>query len=227
MEDTPIPPESYDRDLAKIIDHTLLKPDATWDQIAKLCREAAEYQFKSVCINPFWVPYAVTQLKGSPVVVAAVIGFPLGAGFASLKVKEAEEAILAGAKELDMVQNIGALKSGQRELILEEIRDVVRVAQGKALVKVILEMGLLTEVEKKAACRISKEAGADFVKTSTGFGFGGATEADVALMRETVGPEMGVKASGGIRNYETALVMIKAGANRIGTSSGVDIVRHV
>lgn len=186
-----------------------------------------EYQFKSVCINPFWVPFAVAQLESSPVLVAAVIGFPLGAGFASLKVKEAEEAISAGAKELDMVQNIGALKSGQRELVLEEIRAIVQVAKGRALVKVILETGILTEEEKRAAYRICKEAGADFVKTSTGFGYGGATEADVALMRQTVGPEMGVKASGGIRNYETALAMINAGANRIGTSSGVDLVRHV
>lgn len=222
-----MPTESYDRELAKLIDHTLLKPDATRAQIIKLCREAAEYQFKSVCVNPFWVAEAVSQLQGTPVVVAAVIGFPLGATLSVLKAREAEEVIRAGAKELDMVQNIGALKSGETELVLADIRAVVEVARGKALVKVILETGLLTEEEKMAACRIAVQAGADFVKTSTGFGTGAATEADIALMRQTVGSNVGVKASGGIRTYETALAMIKAGANRIGASCGVALVNRV
>ncbi|HEX3046352.1 MAG TPA: deoxyribose-phosphate aldolase [Bacillota bacterium] len=222
-----MPTESYDRELAKLIDHTLLKPDATRAQIIKLCREAAEYQFKSVCVNPFWVAEAASQLQGTPVVVAAVIGFPLGATLSVLKAREAEEVIRAGAKELDMVQNIGALKSGETELVLADIRAVVEVARGKALVKVILETGFLTNEEKIAACRIAVQAGADFVKTSTGFGTGAATEADIALMRQTVGSNVGVKASGGIRTYETALAMIKAGANRIGASCGVALVNRV
>jgi deoxyribose-phosphate aldolase len=221
-----MPTESYDRDLAKLIDYTLLKPDVTRMEIVKLCQEAAEYQFKTVCVNPFWVAEAVSQLKGTPVGVATVIGFPLGANTTSLKAREADEAIRAGAIELDMVQNIGALKSGEIELVRMDIRAVVEVAWEKALVKVILETGLLTDDEKITACLIAVQAGADFVKTSTGFGAGGATEADIALMRQTVGPNKGVKASGGIRSYDTALAMIKAGANRIGASCGVALVNR-
>ncbi|NLW47478.1 MAG: deoxyribose-phosphate aldolase, partial [Firmicutes bacterium] len=209
------------RDLARFIDHTLLKPEATQEQIAALCREAIENNFCSVCINPYWVPTVTKLLQGSPVKVCTVIGFPLGAATTRTKALEAEEAIAQGANEVDMVLNVGALKSGAYDLVLNDINAVVKSAQGKALVKVILETGLLSETEKIKACELSVAAGANFVKTSTGFGPGGATRADIALMRRTVGPEIGVKASGGVRDYDTAVTMIKAGASRIGTSSGI------
>jgi len=212
------------RDLARFIDHTLLKPEATQEQIAALCREAIENNFCSVCINPYWVPTVTKLLQGSPVKVCTVIGFPLGAATTRTKALEAEEAIAQGANEVDMVLNVGALKSGAYDLVLNDINAVVKSAQGKALVKVILETGLLSETEKIKACELSVAAGANFVKTSTGFGPGGATRADIALMRRTVGPEIGVKASGGVRDYDTAVTMIKAGASRIGTSSGIKII---
>ncbi len=214
----------FDRELAGMIDHTLLKPEATAEQITKLCQEAMQYQFKSVCINPFWVSLAAMLLKDSKVKVCAVIGFPLGATTCNAKNNEAKEAVRNGADELDMVINIGALKSGQYDVVLNEIKAVVKAAKRRRIVKVILETGLLTDVEKIKACELAKQAGADFVKTSTGFGNGGATVEDIALMRKTVGDKMGVKASGGIRDYETATAMVKAGANRLGASAGINIV---
>lgn len=216
----------FNRELSAMIDHTLLKPEATADQITKLCQEAMQYEFKSVCINPFWVPLAAMLLKGSKVNICTVIGFPLGAITSEAKADEAREAVRNGATEVDMVINIGALKSGQVDVVLHDIQCVVHAVKRSTVVKVILETGLLTDSEKVKACELCKEAGADFVKTSTGFGAGGATVEDVRLMRETVGEKMGVKASGGIRDYETAMAMIHAGANRIGASSGIAIVTH-
>lgn len=215
------------RDLARFIDHTLLKPEATQDQIAALCREAVENNFCSVCINPYWVSTVTRLLQGSPVKVCTVIGFPLGATTTRTKALEAEEAIAQGANEVDMVLNVGAFKSGDYDLALNDIQAVVRTARGKAIVKVILETGLLNEAEKIKGCELSVAAGAHFVKTSTGFGPGGATVEDIALMRRVVGPEIGVKASGGVRDYDTAIAMIKAGATRIGTSSGVKIITKI
>ncbi len=212
-------------ELAKYIDHTLLKADATKDKIEKLCEEAKEYGFASVCVNPAWVPLAAELLKGSEVKVCTVIGFPLGATTPEVKRFETENAIQNGAEEVDMVINIGALKSGDDELVKKDIQAVVEAAKGKALVKVIIETCLLTEEEKVKACKLSVEAGADYVKTSTGFSTGGATVEDIKLMRETVGPELGVKASGGVRTREDALAMIEAGATRIGASSGIAIVK--
>ncbi len=214
----------HSQNLAPLIDHTLLKPDATEEQIAKLCGEAMENNFCSVCINPYWVPLAAELLNGTSVKVCTVVGFPLGAATTRTKAFEAEEAITQGANEVDMVINVGALKSGDYDLVLSDIQAVVKKAQGKAIVKVILETGLLNEMEKIKACEISIAAGANFVKTSTGFGPGGATAEDISLMRRVVGPEIGVKASGGVRDYDTALAMIKAGATRIGTSSGIQII---
>ena len=213
-----------DHDLARLIDHTLLRPDATRTQIEKLCQEAFEYRFASVCINPTWVQLAASLLRGTPVRVCTVIGFPLGAATTDIKAEEAADAIYRGARELDMVLNVGALKSGEDLLVLSDMQAVVRKARDIALVKVILETALLTDDEKIRACRLAQQAGADLVKTSTGFGPGGATEADVALMRRTVGPDLGVKAAGGIRDRETALAMIRAGATRIGASASVAIV---
>jgi deoxyribose-phosphate aldolase len=213
-------------DLAKMIDHTLLKPDATQDQIAQLCFEARKYGFASVCVNPTWVELCAQLLKGSPVKVCTVIGFPLGATAPEVKTFETQTAISQGATEIDMVINIGALKARDLELVAKDIRGVVTAAHaGSAIVKVIIEAVLLTDEEKTIACLLSKEAGADFVKTSTGFASGGATVHDVALMRKTVGPEMGVKAAGGVRTYEDAENMIKAGATRIGASAGVKIIQ--
>ncbi|AMA72337.1 MULTISPECIES: deoxyribose-phosphate aldolase [Aneurinibacillus] len=211
--------------LATYIDHTLLKPETTAGMIDKLCQEAKEHRFFAVCINPYWVERAKQNLVGSDIKVATVIGFPLGASIAEVKAFEAARAIKDGADEIDMVINIGALKSGDDEAVLQDIAGVVAVAGDDALVKVIIETGLLTEEEKVRACRLSKEAGAHFVKTSTGFLGGGATVEDVALMRKTVGEEMGVKASGGVRTFEDAEAMIQAGATRIGTSGGVAIVQ--
>ncbi|KXT65984.1 deoxyribose-phosphate aldolase [Streptococcus sp. DD04] len=209
--------------LNKYIDHTLLKPDASQEQIMNLIEEATEHDFASVCVNPTWVAFAAQALKGTDVKVCTVIGFPLGANTPEVKAFEAEDAIQNGADEIDMVINIGALKSQDYELVEKDIRAVVEAAKG-TLVKVIIETCLLTEDEKVKACQIAQKAGADFVKTSTGFSTGGATVADVALMRKTVGPNMGVKASGGARSYEDALAFIKAGATRIGASSGVAIM---
>src|SRR5512138_1105999 len=213
-------------DLAKTIDHTLLKPEATQDQIAQLCFEARKYGFASVCVNPTWVELCAQLLKGSPVKVCTVIGFPLGATSSETKAFETETAIRQGATEIDMVINIGALKARDLELVAKDIRGVVNAAHaGGAIVKVIIEAVLLTDEEKTIACLLSKEAGADFVKTSTGFASGGATVHDVALMRRVVGPDMGVKAAGGVRTYEDAANMVKAGATRIGASAGVKIIQ--
>jgi deoxyribose-phosphate aldolase len=215
-----------DPDLAKMIDHTLLKPDATQDQIAQLCFEARKYGFASVCINPTWVKMCAQLLAGSPVKVCTVIGFPLGATAPEVKVFETQNAIENGANEIDMVINIGALKARDLELVARDIRGVVAASHARgALVKVIIEAVLLTDEEKTIACLLSKEAGADFVKTSTGFASGGATAHDVALMRRTVGPDMGIKAAGGVRTYEDAEKMIHAGATRIGASAGVKIIQ--
>jgi deoxyribose-phosphate aldolase len=216
------PPEQR---IAAMIDHTLLKPDATPDQIAQLCYEARKYGFASVCVNPSHVKLCAELLKNSDVKVCTVIGFPLGATSPDVKAFEAGDAIDDGAAEIDMVINIGALKVRDYDLVAKDIAGVVRVAHGRgALVKVILETTLLSREEKIAACLISKEAGADFVKTSTGFGGGGATVEDVMLMREIVGPDMGVKASGGVSDFADAQKMIAAGATRIGASAGVKIV---
>lgn len=212
-------------DVASMIDHTLLKPEVTKDQIVTLCGEAREYQFASVCVNPYWVETAAAELSGSGVKVCTVIGFPLGASTKETKAFETQDAINKGAQEIDMVLNIGALKSGDEETVEADIRAVVEAASGKAIVKVILETCLLTNDEKIIACRLSKQAGADFVKTSTGFSTGGATVEDVALMRLTVGEEMGVKASGGVRSLEDVKEMAAAGATRIGASSGVKIMQ--
>ncbi|MGY3724325.1 deoxyribose-phosphate aldolase [Granulicatella balaenopterae] len=212
--------------LSKYIDHTLLKPQATKEQILALCEEAKKYDFKSVCVNPFWVATAKKALEGSDVLVCTVIGFPLGANTAEVKAFETKEAIAQGAGEVDMVINVGALKSNDLQTVKEDIKAVVNEAKGKATSKVIIETCLLTDEEKVTACELAKEAGADFVKTSTGFSTGGATVEDIALMRKTVGPDMGVKASGGVRSYEDAMAMIEAGATRLGASSGVAIVTN-
>ncbi len=209
--------------LAKYIDHTLLKPEATAEMIDKLCAEAKEYDFASVCVNPVWVKRSAQNLAGTDVKVCTVIGFPLGANTPEVKAAETRDAIANGAAEVDMVINVGALKSGDLELVKRDIQAVVE-ASGDVLVKVIIETGLLTDQEKVTACQLSVEAGADYVKTSTGFGPGGATVEDIALMRKTVGPEIGVKASGGVRDRKTALAMIEAGATRIGASAGIAIV---
>lgn len=214
-----------DRSLARMIDHTLLKPETTPDQIAQLCYEARKHGFASVCVNPTHVKLCAELLKGSAVKVCTVIGFPLGATSPEAKAFEAAQAIDEGASEIDMVINIGAIKARDYEMAVRDVRAVVRASHANAaLVKVIIEAALLTDEEKIAACLIAKEAGADFVKTSTGFGPGGATAADVALMRKVVGPGMGVKAAGGIRNLADARKLIEAGATRIGASAGVKIV---
>lgn len=212
--------------IARYIDHTLLKPEATEEQIIKLCQEAREYKFASVCVNPGYVPLASEQLRGSGVKTCCVIGFPLGATSTAAKVAETIDAIKNGANEVDMVINVGEIKSGNWKFVKKDIEEVCLVARGKALVKVILETCLLTKEEIVKASAVSKMAGADFVKTSTGFSKGGATVEDVRLMRQTVGPDMGVKASGAIRDYKTAMAMIEAGANRIGASSSVAIVKE-
>ena len=215
-------------DLAKYIDHTLLRPDATQDEIDILCQEAVDNGFASVCINPYWVKRSSNNLRGSDVKVCTVIGFPLGAMTADVKAAETRKALRDGAREVDMVINVGALKSGQHETVLKDIERVVDAAhESGAITKVILETALLTDEEKVIASSLAKRARADFVKTSTGFGGGGATVYDVALMRETVGPDMGVKASGGVRTAEDVEDMIAAGATRIGASAGVQIVGGV
>lgn len=210
--------------IASMIDHTALKADTTSEQIASLCKEAREYQFASVCVNPYWVKKASELLSGSGVDVCTVIGFPLGASATAVKAFETKQAIEDGATEVDMVINIGALKDGDYETVKRDIRAVTEAAKGKALTKVIIETSLLTDEEKVKACELSVNAGADFVKTSTGFSTGGATKEDIALMRKTVGPDLGVKASGGVRNAEDAEAMIQAGATRIGASASIAIV---
>jgi deoxyribose-phosphate aldolase len=215
-----------DSSIAKMIDHTLLKPDATQQEIAQLCFEARKHGFASVCVNPTWVPLCAQLLQASTVKVCTVIGFPLGATSSETKAFETETAIRQGATEIDMVINIGALKARDLETVAKDIRGVVNAAhKHNIIVKVIIETALLTDEEKTIASLLSKEAGADFVKTSTGFAGGGATAHDVALMRKAVGPEMGVKASGGVRTFEDADSMIKAGATRIGASAGVKIIQ--
>lgn len=209
---------------SKMIDHTLLKPDASEEQINKIIEEALKYEFASVCVNPTWVKLAADKLKNSKVAVCTVIGFPLGAGTTNTKVFEAKDAILNGANEIDMVINIGALKDKKDDFVEKEISEVVDATRGKALVKVIIETCLLSEEEKVRACKLAVKAGADFVKTSTGFSTGGATTEDVKLMRKTVGEDTGVKASGGIHSKAEMDSMIKAGANRIGASAGVKIM---
>ncbi|HWB96411.1 MAG TPA: deoxyribose-phosphate aldolase [Bryobacteraceae bacterium] len=211
--------------IAAVIDHTLLKPEATRPDIVKLCREARHYGFASVCVNPYWVPLVVGELSGSPVKVCTVVGFPLGATSTEAKVAETMAALRAGAREIDMVLNIGALRSGDHESVKLDMQGVVKVShEADAIVKVILETALLDDNQKAVACTLAKLAAADFVKTSTGFGPGGATAHDVALMRRVVGPEMGIKASGGIRTLEDLKTMTAAGATRIGASASVKIV---
>lgn len=211
--------------LAHLIDHTALKPETTEKDILILCEEAKKHQFASVCVNPYWVEKAYHELKDSDVAVCTVIGFPLGASATEVKVFETKQAIEKGASEVDMVINIGAVKSNDFKMVQSDIEQVVHAAKGKALVKVILETCLLTRDEIVKSCECAVKAGVDFVKTSTGFSTGGATEEDVKLMRETVGPDLGVKASGGIRDKETVEKMVAAGATRIGASAGVSIVK--
>lgn len=213
--------------LESFIDHTVLKPESTDLDIQQACLDAKKYNFKAVCINPVWVSYTSDLLKGTDVNTCTVIGFPLGANTTTIKVEETKRAIQDGANEVDMVINIGALKSEDFALVHDDIKAVVKAAEKKAIVKVIIETSLLSRNEKIRACEIAKRAGADFVKTSTGFSTGGATAEDIKLMRIAVGPEMGVKASGGVRSYEDAEAMIKAGATRIGTSNGVALIDGV
>lgn len=219
---------SKPEDVSALIDHTLLKPEATRDDITRLCAEARDFRFASVCINPCWVRLAALSLAGSPVRACTVVGFPLGANDSRTKLDEAKHALSQGAQELDMVQNIGALRSGDLDLVRYEFTELARVAHaGGAVLKVILETCLLTDEQKVTTCRLAADAGADFVKTSTGFSTGGATVEDVALMRRTVGDSVGVKASGGVRTLDALCQMVGAGATRIGTSSGVSILREL
>lgn len=211
--------------IAGIIDHTLLKPETTKEAILTLCQEAAEYNFASVCVNPTWVALAAEELKNAEAVVCTVVGFPLGASTPETKAFETKNAIENGAAEIDMVMNIGALKGGEYDLVERDMKAVQEAAEGRALTKVIIETCLLTDEEKVKACEIALKAGLDFVKTSTGFSTGSATVEDVRLMRETVGKNAGVKASGGVRSLEDAEAMIEAGATRIGASAGVKIVK--
>jgi deoxyribose-phosphate aldolase len=214
-------------ELARLIDHTLLKPEATRGEIERLCEEALQYEFASVCVNACYVAQAAEALRGSRVRVSAVVGFPLGATFTSVKVFEANAAIRLGAREIDMVMNIGALKSGDDAAVEEDIRAVTEAShRGGAICKAIIETGLLTEDEKTRACRAAMHAGVDFVKTSTGFGHGGATVEDVQLIRSVVGSQIGIKASGGIRTLRDCHQMLTAGATRIGTSSSVRILEE-
>lgn len=210
--------------LAKYIDHTILKPDTLESDVIKVCNEAKEHSFFSVCVNPYYVSLVSEELKGTDVKVTSVIGFPLGASTTEIKALEAKKAVEDGADEIDMVINVSALKDGKYAYVLNDIKAVVESIKGKAILKVILETCLLTDEEKVKACELSKEAGAHFVKTSTGFSTGGATEADVRLMKKTVGDALEVKASGAVRDRETAEKMIAAGATRIGASSSVSIV---
>lgn len=224
----PVLPVNDWRSAASIIEHTLLKPDATRHQVADLCREAVQYRFHLVMVNPVHVAYAAAQVRGTPVKVGTVVGFPLGANLVTTKLFEAESALRQGARELDVVMNIGALKSGDRTQVQTETRSLAQLAHHHgALLKLILENALLTQEEKILACALAAEAGVDFVKTSSGLAESGATAADVALMRGVVGLKIGVKAAGGIRSAAHLLEMVEAGANRIGTSSSVQIVREL
>jgi deoxyribose-phosphate aldolase len=212
-------------DLARMIDHTILKPDATPDEVQKLCEEAKKYSFASVCVNAGYVPLCARLLRGTPVKVCAVVGFPLGATSTATKAFETEQAIRDGAQEVDMVINVGMLKAGEAQYVERDIAAVVSAAKRqRVLTKVIIETALLTDEEKVKACLLAKKAGADFVKTSTGFAKGGATAGDIALMRRVVGSAMGVKASGGVRSREDALTMVASGADRIGASASVRII---
>ena len=214
--------------IAALIDHTLLKPESARADVEQVCAEARRASFASVCINPFWVRFAIRELEGSPVRVCTVIGFPLGANETGTKVAEARTALAQGATELDVVQNIGALRSGEAQIVRDELRQLADLAHSHgALLKVILETILLSGEEKKASCHLAAEAGVDFVKTSTGFAGGGATVDDVQLMRSIVGADIGVKASGGVRTLAALREMVQAGANRIGTSSGVSILKEL
>ena len=208
---------------ANMFDHTLLKADATKAQVEKICEEAVAYQFASVCVNSYYTKFVAEKLSGSGVMTCTVVGFPLGQMSTKAKAAETKIAVEDGAEEIDMVINVGALKEGSYDVVLEDIK-AVKAACGKAHLKVIIETCLLADEEKVKACELSKEAGADFVKTSTGFSTGGATAEDVTLMRKTVGPELGVKASGGIRDKATAEKMVQAGANRLGTSATIAII---
>jgi len=210
--------------IARYIDHTLLKPEASLSDIGKLCLEAVEYGFASVCVNPCNVEAAYAGVAGSQVRVCTVIGFPLGAGTTAAKVFEAEDAVRRGAQEVDMVMNIGRFKEEKFECVKEDISAVAASVKGKAVLKVIVETGFLSDCEVKRACEIVRDAGADFIKTSTGFSKGGATVEHVKIMKGVMGEQIGIKASGGVRNYEQALAMIAAGATRIGTSAGIEIV---
>lgn len=212
------------RKFAKMFDHTILKADATSQKVVQLCKEALENGFASVCVNSCYTALTVEQLKGSDVKTCVVVGFPLGAMSTRAKAFEAKDAAESGAQEIDMVINVGALKENNLQYVENDIKAVVDAVNEKAIVKVIIETCLLTDEEKVTVCKLAQKAGADFVKTSTGFSTGGATQADVSLMRRTVGDSMGVKASGGIRDYETAVAMIEAGASRLGTSATVKIV---
>lgn len=211
-------------ELARYIDHTLLKPEATEEQVNKLCDEAAKHRFYSVCVNSSWAEHCARRLGGTGVKVCAVVGFPLGAMDSRAKAFEARTAIANGANEIDMVMNVGAMKAKNVKLVREDMLAVRRACRTGIVLKVILETALLADEEKVLACQIAKDVEADFVKTSTGFNKSGATVADIALMRRTVGPKMGVKAAGGVRSYDDALAMIRAGATRLGTSSGALIV---
>lgn len=216
---------NFDRTIARLIDHTLLRPDAVKDEIRAVCAEALRYEFASVCVNSYWTAFVAGELRGSSVKTCTVVGFPLGAAATAAKVAETRIAIADGAQEIDMVLNIGALRGGDEAAVEQDIRAVVEAASTQAvLVKVILETALLSDEQKVTACRICVAAGADFVKTSTGFSKSGATVEDVALMRRTVGPKIGVKASGGIRTIEDVRAMVAAGATRIGASASVKIV---
>ncbi|MCK8058256.1 MULTISPECIES: deoxyribose-phosphate aldolase [unclassified Fusibacter] len=210
----------------RYIDHTILKPESSKEAVLKVCEEARTHEFFSVCVNPYYIPVVKEALEGSIVKVCAVVGFPLGASVKEVKAFETAKAIEAGADEIDMVINIAALKNGELDVVLEDIKAVKAETAGKALLKVIIESCLLTDEEKVKACELSVEAGAEFVKTSTGFSTGGATADDIALMRKTVGPKIGVKASGGVRDFETAMAMVNAGATRIGASASVAIATH-
>lgn len=214
------------KNLSSMIDHTILKADATSEMVRSLCEEAREYKFAAVCVNPTHIKYCKELLKDSGVKVATVIGFPLGANTSETKAFETKDAIEKGADEVDMVINIGALKDKNYDLVKNDIEAVVKAASGAAIVKVIIETSLLTDDEKKKVCQLALDAGADFVKTSTGFSTGGATIEDVKLMKSVVGDNMGIKASGGVRDKETAEAMIQAGATRLGTSSGIKIAKE-
>lgn len=216
---------NFDRTIARLIDHTILKPEATRSEVLQVCAEALKYEFASVCVNPFWVPLAARELRGSPVKVCTVVGFPLGATSTLAKADETNLAIGNGAREIDMVINIGALIGGEEDVVWVDLLAVIEASHDLgAIVKVIIETALLDESLKIRACQLSQNAGADFVKTSTGFSKAGATVEDVALMRRTVGPSMGVKASGGIRTLDDLKAMVAAGATRVGASSSVRII---